>query len=172
MPCPHPRASMWPLASAMAFLTVALSDGKNAGGGGKGGGRVATPNSGRRGQAKGRGPGLGCEVGQPPEPPAYPPATWFLGGGPTCCPRRPQSLATCVPAAPPLSRPPDLARQGHRADARSDPHAATCHHKPGTRSSAPRAKVVAPVKCEHTGHLHKGLLRALKRGNPSRGPSP
>lgn len=34
------------------------------------------------------------------------------------------------------------------------------------------AKVVAPVKCRHMDHLHKGWLRVLKRGNPQSGAEP
>lgn len=50
---PHPGAAMWPLAAVIAFLTVALSGGKNA----RGWGRSGHRNNGRRGQARRRGRG-------------------------------------------------------------------------------------------------------------------
>lgn len=103
MPCPHPRASMWPLASAMAFLTVALSDGKNAGVGGRregAGWPRPTVVGGARPQGGGRDwdarwdspqslllilqrPGF--LVGAPPAVPADP-SPW-----PHACPRLPRS---------------------------------------------------------------------------------
>ena len=51
LPAPHHEDTMWPLAAAISFLTVAWSGGKNAQRGGGGG--VAAANRGRRWEARG-----------------------------------------------------------------------------------------------------------------------
>lgn len=50
-PAPHHKVTMWPLAAAISFLTVAWSGGKNAMRGGGGG--VAAANRGRRWEGRG-----------------------------------------------------------------------------------------------------------------------
>lgn len=59
---------MWPLASAIAFLTAALSSSSGKNGGGAGG--VATADNGRRGQAAGGGGEAASSAPRPP-PPAH-----------------------------------------------------------------------------------------------------
>ena len=52
-PAPHHNVTMWPLAAAISFLTVAWSGGKNARRRGGGGGGVATANNGTRRERQG-----------------------------------------------------------------------------------------------------------------------
>lgn len=51
LPAPHHKVTMWPLAAAISFLSVAWSGGKNAMRGGEGG--VAAANRGRRWEGRG-----------------------------------------------------------------------------------------------------------------------